>query len=235
MPRQVIRRTVVILAALAAGALLAAEGCVVILPPFPKPVPGYGQVYEVVDHEGRPVALAGSLVLISDWRSVRDFPVESGRVAVPPRSDCYSAGMPLGVIFCPIPFGYVGEFRPYVESQLLVLVPGFVPRDFKEDGGGWYHHEHGEPLGMEWQRPGDRFWIGPDEAPLARLTMRQAPQDVETLYLEYVRTHILIGDTQVLSEPRDKAALDRARQYVAERVKALAAAEGRQRPLGPAP
>jgi len=200
--------------------ILPAGGCVVIVPRLPSPVPGYGQDYELVDQQEQPLAVSGMLLLNSGWRLASTYPIESGRASVPPKRAAYFAHMGIGGMTCPIPFGYVGEFRTFDHTVLYALVPGHVPAAFKEDGGNWYRRTSGEPLGVQWKRPGSNFVATHDEPLAPKLRMRQAPADLERFYLEYLFFHVPKPDVGG-EKAEDQAAIERARRYMQDRLKEL--------------
>jgi len=185
------------------GALFVGSGCVIILPTIPTNVPAYGNHYVLVDERGKALEQQGLLLMRSIYAAgpdlVRCFPVDRGIVDVPKASKGRYFGSLWGPIVGP-PWGYFGMFMNPKFTIINPLVPGYVPAGWPENPDWDYlvssNHPHRERV---------------------HLHLMRADPELECEYLSGA-----VPSSEVL-ESEDQTALDRAQQYVQDRLKVLEA------------
>jgi hypothetical protein len=204
------------------------------MPAIPQTVPGYAHTYHVIDVHDDTALPDGNLYLVSDGRMARMLPVNAGLARAPENKAVWYADIGIGTMVSPVPFAYFGEFRPYSNTEILLLLPGYVPADFQEDGGAWYRRcNEGEPLPVRYRRPGGCIRIRDLERVPDTIRLRRAAPALEALYLEYVLYHEF-GRLEPEKEA-DRQAEEAARRYVTQRLEELYESSGRTAGLLPRP
>jgi hypothetical protein len=195
-----------VMAVALADALLGCSGCIVLLPPMPRNVWGYGQVYELVDESGEPVKSGGRLLLRSPYtyddknELIRCFPVrETGCADVSKTAEPRFEAGPLGLM-CEqwgtvLPLGFYAMWCNPRWTEVYPLLPGYVPADWPERAG---------PVVVDESRPPPRV-----------IHLMHASPAVERQYLEKCTK------SRGAETGQNKSALELAQQYALGRCREL--------------
>jgi hypothetical protein len=200
-------RLILFVAALGlAATALGSSGCIVILPPIPQSVWGYGQGYEFVDERGAPVNSGGWLLMRSPYtyddknELIRCFPIlRTGYAEVPKTALPRFESGPLGLMCeeweIELPLGFYAMWCNPLWTEVYPLLPGYVPT-------GW--PEHAGPIFIDESRPPPRV------IHLMRTSRRMERQYLE----EYTRS---MGTEM----GENKSAIEQAQQYAHHRLQEL--------------